>query len=195
MSGFPGRKGRERVCSRLSAAPATLEALLGGEVLRNGDHQELTVQLLEQPLGDAGRKALARSRSRERPRSVGQDDLSASRLSHLSDAVAESGARTRPRRRAWWRAPRLGSSHPRRANSSPCCALGADGVGAARPGACGSPAAARDLPGLVPCAGVLTRTTTERRSTVSCVTQIRSGVRRNKLRRNTPCNSNNRVTD
>ena len=27
----------------------------------------------------------------KRPRSVGQDDLSASRLSHLSDAVAESG--------------------------------------------------------------------------------------------------------
>ena len=52
---------------------------------------------------------------------------------------------------AWWRAPRLGSSHPRRANSSPCCALGADGVGAARPGACGSPAAARGLLGPVPC--------------------------------------------
>ena len=53
---------------------------------------------------------------------------------------------------AWWRAPRLGPSHPpRRANSSPCCALGADGVGAARPGACGSPAAARGLLGRVPC--------------------------------------------
>ena len=75
----------------VAAAPAALEALLGGEVLRDGDHQELTAQLLEQPLADAGRKALAWSHSRERPRSVGQDDLSASRLSHLSDAVAESG--------------------------------------------------------------------------------------------------------
>ena len=147
----------ERVCSRFLARLDGV-AHLGGEVLWNqsfgsageGWDGPLRASICEHICGApslSGPGSYARTRRMFPAPILVSGFTSCRRIGLSKDSSSSSGVV-----QAWWRAPRLGPSHPpRRANSSPCCALGADGVGAARPGACGSPAAARGLLGRVPC--------------------------------------------